>query len=76
LPYRAWRRSSAVYRRSDREDFYGEERLEKFLADRPAANAIRMVSELHADVQEFAEGMPQADDITVVALRYLRDQRA
>jgi len=53
------------------EDFFGEERVEEFFAQRPGADAVRLVSELHAAVQEFAAGMPQSDDITVVALRYL-----
>jgi sigma-B regulation protein RsbU (phosphoserine phosphatase) len=58
------------------EEFFGEERLETFLAERPGADAVRLVSDLHAVVQEFAAGMPQADDITVVALRYLGEPRA
>jgi phosphoserine phosphatase RsbU/P len=53
------------------EEFYGEERLEPFLAERAAAPVEQLVSELHGAVQGFAAGMPQADDITVVALRYL-----
>jgi sigma-B regulation protein RsbU (phosphoserine phosphatase) len=57
------------------EEFFGEDRLEKFFAERPGADAGRLVSELHAVVQEFAGTMPQADDITVVTLRYLGDQR-
>jgi phosphoserine phosphatase RsbU/P len=58
------------------EEFFGEERLEEFLAARPGAGAGRLVSELHAAVDEFAGEMPQADDITVVALRYLGEPRA
>jgi sigma-B regulation protein RsbU (phosphoserine phosphatase) len=53
------------------EEFFGEDRLEQFLAARPGADAGRLVSELHAAVEEFAAGTPQSDDITVVALRYL-----
>jgi phosphoserine phosphatase RsbU/P len=35
------------------------------------SRAEQIVSGLHASVNEFAEGAPQADDITVLALRYL-----
>jgi sigma-B regulation protein RsbU (phosphoserine phosphatase) len=57
------------------DEFYGEERLEPFLAARAAAPAEEMVTQVHAAVQEFAAGMPQADDITVMALRYLGEPR-
>jgi len=58
------------------DEFYGEERLEPFLAQRAAVPARQLVSEIQAEVQEFAAGMPQADDITVMALRYLGELRA
>ena len=53
------------------EDFFTEERLEQFLAVHSTATAEQMVKNLHASVEAFASGMPQADDITVMALRYL-----
>ena len=40
-----------------------------------SAPAEQLVSKLHAAVQEFAAGMPQADDITVMALRYFGPDR-
>jgi len=53
-------------------EFFSEERLEQFLA----ANACtktpeQLVVDLHAAVQEFSKGVPQADDVTVLSLRYL-----
>ena len=53
------------------EEFFNEERLELFLASHRTESTERLVSNLHREVQVFAEGMPQADDITVLALRYL-----
>ncbi len=52
-------------------EFFSEERLERFLA----ANALvespeRLVVDLHAAVQDFSKGMPQADDVTVLSLRH------
>ena len=54
-----------------REEFFTEERLEQFLAVNCTATAEQLVTELHRSVEVFAAGMPQADDITVLALRYL-----
>jgi sigma-B regulation protein RsbU (phosphoserine phosphatase) len=53
------------------EEFFSEERLEQFLAVHSTDPAEKLVSNLHALVEVFAAGMPQADDITVLALRYL-----
>jgi serine phosphatase RsbU (regulator of sigma subunit)/pSer/pThr/pTyr-binding forkhead associated (FHA) protein len=51
--------------------FFEEERLERYLADHAAGQVRTLVPDLQATVKEFAKGMPQADDITVLALRYL-----
>jgi len=53
-------------------EFFSEQRLERFLA----ANALvespkQLVLDLHAAVQDFSKGMPQADDVTVLSLRYI-----
>jgi phosphoserine phosphatase RsbU/P len=53
------------------EEFYGEERLERLLIERGALPVERLVKDIHAEVNAFAAGMPQADDITVLAMRYL-----
>jgi sigma-B regulation protein RsbU (phosphoserine phosphatase) len=54
-----------------REDFFTEQRLEQFLVAHATTPAAQLVSNLHREVEIFAAGMPQADDITVLALRYL-----
>jgi sigma-B regulation protein RsbU (phosphoserine phosphatase) len=51
--------------------FFGEERLESYLAGHTSMEARPLVQTLHAAVSDFAKGTPQADDITVLALRYL-----
>jgi sigma-B regulation protein RsbU (phosphoserine phosphatase) len=53
------------------KEFFGEERLEAYSAAHASEPARDLVQGLQAAVQEFAKGMPQADDITVLALRYL-----
>jgi phosphoserine phosphatase RsbU/P len=56
----------------DKNDgFFDEHRLESYLTGHAALEARPMVLGLHAAVQEFSKGVPQADDITVLALRYL-----
>jgi len=52
------------------EDFLGDERLEQLLLEHCGDAADRLVAVVHSAVAEFAAGMPQADDITVMALRY------
>jgi phosphoserine phosphatase RsbU/P len=55
----------------NREDeFFGDPRLEAYLADHAAAPVQSLVEGLHAAVHDFSKGVPQADDITVLALRY------
>jgi sigma-B regulation protein RsbU (phosphoserine phosphatase) len=56
----------------DKEDgFFGEKRLEQLLAEHGAETAEQLVSSIHAAVAEYATGRAQADDITVLALRFL-----
>lgn len=54
----------------DRDDaLYGEPRLEATLAGSAADSASELVAKVFASVQDFARGVPQADDITCVGLR-------
>lgn len=53
------------------DEFFGDERLEGYLAAHAAEAAQPIVTGLQAAVQEFATGIPQRDDITVLALRFL-----
>jgi serine phosphatase RsbU (regulator of sigma subunit) len=51
-------------------EFFGDERLRKFVVDHSAEAAEELTRSLHAAIQDFSTGMPQNDDITVLALRY------
>src|SRR5581483_1201355 len=42
------------------DEFFGEERLERYLAGHASGEVQRMVLGLHSDLQEFAKGVPQA----------------
>jgi len=53
-----------------REALFSESRLEQGLADLKAEPMKQMVSGIMALVQDFSKGVPQADDITLMALRY------
>jgi sigma-B regulation protein RsbU (phosphoserine phosphatase) len=54
------------------DSFYGEDRLASMLAAVPPASpAAEWVESSMQSVFDFATGAPQADDITVMALRYL-----
>jgi sigma-B regulation protein RsbU (phosphoserine phosphatase) len=53
------------------EEFFGDDRLEAYLRAHCLEPAEELVSGLQRDVQEFAAGAPQSDDITALALRYL-----
>jgi sigma-B regulation protein RsbU (phosphoserine phosphatase) len=56
---------------NQQNDFFNEEGLEAFLAQQDGVPIAKVVTDLHAAVDQFAKGMPQADDITVLGLRYL-----
>jgi phosphoserine phosphatase RsbU/P len=52
-------------------EFFTEQRLERLLAANASVESPeRLVLDLHAAVQDFSNGMPQADDVTVLSLRY------
>jgi sigma-B regulation protein RsbU (phosphoserine phosphatase) len=57
--------------RDKNDAFFGEKRLEDLLSAHCGESAEQLVASLHAAVQEFAIGEPQADDITVLALRFV-----
>ena len=52
-------------------EFFGDERLESFLTGHATDEPRNLVLGLHSAVQEFSGHARQADDITVLALRYL-----
>ena len=49
---------------------YEEHRLEKFLGMRNGSTIEELIKGSFADVKKFVDGAPQADDITVLAVRY------
>jgi sigma-B regulation protein RsbU (phosphoserine phosphatase) len=48
---------------------YGQERFLNLLQRSPATGADPLIERLLADIQDFTHGIPQHDDITLVALR-------
>jgi phosphoserine phosphatase RsbU/P len=56
--------------RSKDGEFFGDERLEKFILDHAAKDAQELTRSLQRAVEDFSAGTPQFDDITVLALRY------
>jgi sigma-B regulation protein RsbU (phosphoserine phosphatase) len=52
------------------ETEFSEERLESILADSARSSSDEMVTGVMHAVERFATGMPQADDITIMALRF------
>ena len=50
--------------------FYEEQRLEEFLGHRNGSSIQELIKESFADVKKFANGAEQADDITILAVRY------
>ncbi|MGD1073049.1 MAG: SpoIIE family protein phosphatase [Bryobacteraceae bacterium] len=57
--------------RDVKEQFFEEKNLEAFVVAHAPESARQIVQNLHQTIQDFAKGAPQADDITVLALRYL-----
>lgn len=51
-------------------ELFSETRLEQGLADLKTESMPRMVSGIMKNVEVFSEGVPQADDITMMAFRY------
>ncbi|MCK9399301.1 MAG: SpoIIE family protein phosphatase [Bacteroidales bacterium] len=53
------------------EQLYGEERLENYLQTHLAHPIEEVVKESIQDVTKFSSGMPQSDDITLLAIKYI-----
>ncbi len=52
-------------------ELYDDERLERLLATQGGAEPRALLEAIVDDVRVFAQGAPQSDDITLLALRYL-----
>jgi len=57
-----------AFNRSEEE--YGEERLENLLVQILPQTTETIVNEIVVDVNRFADGAPQSDDITLLALKF------
>ena len=56
---------------SETDSFYGEERLDRLLLSLPAESTAKHVNDtIAAEVDTFAGKHDQADDITMLSLRY------
>jgi serine phosphatase RsbU (regulator of sigma subunit) len=62
--------TDGVTEATDRENTFFESRLEPCLRSARGASAQRLVESVSDAVRTFTAGAPQADDITLVALRY------
>jgi serine phosphatase RsbU (regulator of sigma subunit) len=56
---------------SQSDEFFGEHRLESYLAAHATQTAEELVGGLLAEVERFQAGGPRADDVTVLAVRRL-----
>ena len=54
------------------EHLYGSERLKALLQANTDASAQALCEKVRADVDAFADGAPQFDDITMLYLRFLK----
>jgi len=71
-----WRSSAALHRRvteamDSRQRLYSDQRLEQFLASNRDSSPRQIIADLVNDVRRFADGAPQSDDITALALLYV-----
>ncbi len=56
---------------NSRDDFYTEIRLERLMESAPVDSAKAAVDFVRDDVRQFSDGAEQADDITVLAVRWV-----
>jgi len=52
------------------DDYYSEKRLLAAITGGDTGEPRALIDAVHADIFEFARNAPQADDITMFALRY------
>ena len=62
-----------VEARNRQGELLGFERLQAIVGAGPRSDAAAMVAHIGAQVEAFAEGMPQHDDSTIVVLRLRGD---
>jgi sigma-B regulation protein RsbU (phosphoserine phosphatase) len=52
------------------EEFFSEKRIEEILAHLQEKDVTEVIRSVRSEVQTFSEGTPQADDITMLALKF------
>jgi len=50
-------------------DEFGEDRLKEIIEDKHKASAQELIDTIYNEVQSFSAGLPQHDDITIIALK-------
>jgi len=51
------------------DEQFGEERVIEFVQQKAAVPVVRLIDELHAEIERFTQGCKQADDLTAVLIR-------
>ena len=54
-----------------REEEFGIERLKQVIEDSHRSNASKIQEEIHGAVTDFADGLPQSDDVTLIVVKAL-----
>ena len=54
---------------NEKQEEYGDERLEKLIERNSTLTSQELVSKILSDVQNFALGVPQFDDITMMVIK-------
>jgi len=55
---------------NNKDEAFGEQRLEEFLIRHNKLPIDKLLHQTITDIQLYAEGVPQSDDITLMVLRY------
>lgn len=55
---------------NEQEEMYGEERMERLLADSSGRTVTETVMQLREDIREFVGEAQQYDDITILEMAY------
>lgn len=59
-----------------KNEYYGIERLEKDLNSYDSANSKEFIEYIHSKVLFFEGGIPQSDDITILAFKYIAKEKS
>ena len=60
------------YKNEDNDD-YGKERIAEILKNMGTASVKKILNAILADIKDFAKGVPQQDDITILVLKRSKD---